>query len=393
MENDNYENVALENEEYKKDEIHRNYLPNLSEYQQISYYTNNVEEGDVLYPNVNYQDESKKSFYIFYNNNLSGLKNLYTKELKRLKDNYPFVLYHIMDFLDQLDLKLDVDSFYNPFKLISKLISYNYEPIINKARTIAKNLIKIENIEKSYGTDIKIRAFEIKVNNDKEGIFNELSFDEKSNYPAIETNFRNLGNVYNDNLSYINELDKLLNYYLKEFNENIADISIKNRFCFILNRASFYLSNKEKLREQYKLNVLNKLDKLRRKIDYLLLKHRFKFEQNKRPILNINIERCIILINTLETTSIYIEKTELRKFIEKLEFALEHKLENQIQFINIFKLHKQLIGRNYHIRNDFLGIILSEGRAIVPFNLNKNMRFEEQVYLREYEIKEIYNEV
>ena len=510
----------------QKDEINRNYLPNLSEYQQISYHTKKNEDY-VLYPNVNYQDESKKSFYIFYNNNLSGLKNLYTKELKRLKNNYPFVLYHIMDFLDQLDLKLDADSYYNPFKLISKLISYNYQTEVDKARSIAKNLIKIKNIENSYKTDIKIKAFEIKVNDGKEGIFNELYFDEKYDYPAIEINFSILADKYKDSLSYIIELDKLLNYYLKELGENIVEENQKNKLCFILNRASFYLSNKEKLREDYKLNVLTKLDKLRRKINYLLLQNRFKFEENKRPFLNINIERSIILINSLKTTSIYIEKTELYKFIIELESALDRKANNlkdqkdfetmnldeigrivqvrdrnitsnekvkeeianmieeleeqkkkneaeiesiaasigmklvgntlqmisgipplnniineerrektdderkkegmerinqlradnekikknitknknrlervnvaqayDIEFVNIFKLYKQLIRRNYDLRNNFSGVILSENREMAQINkdANKN-KYEEQINLREYEIKEISKEV
>ena len=327
---------------------------------------------------------------------------------------------------------------------------------------------------------------------------------------------------HKDSLSYIIELDKLLDHYLKEFGENIVDIKQKNCICFILNRASFYLSNKEKLREQYELNTLIKLDKLRRKIDYLLLQNRFKFEQNKRPILNINIERCIILINSLKTTSIYIEKIELQKFIEELGFALERKANNlkekrnfevlslndireiaqmrdvninssenmkeaiqnmieeleekkndneaeiksivaslgmklvgdtiecisgvppvnalkkeekkgntegeqkkegmdrinelkaenkkinkkiinyrnrferiksfqnyDIAFINIMKLYTQLIRRNYHSRNDFSGIILSEERNMASINIKDSMTFEEQVKLREYEIKEI----
>ena len=76
-------------EEQKKDEINRNYLYNLSEYQQISYDIKNDEgEDEILYPNVNYQDESKQGFYIFYNNNLKGLKDIYTKELKKLIDNH-----------------------------------------------------------------------------------------------------------------------------------------------------------------------------------------------------------------------------------------------------------------------------------------------------------------
>ena len=137
-----------------------------------------------------------------------------------------------------------------------------------------------------------------------------------------------MANKYKDSLSYITQLNILLNKYLKQLGENIVDLKRKKKICFILNRASYYLSIKEKLKGQYELNILIKMDRLRRKIDYLLLQNRFKFEQNKRPFLGINIARCIILINSLETTSIYIEKIELQKFIEELEKALQNKANN-----------------------------------------------------------------
>ena len=60
-----------------------------------------------------------------------------------------------------------------------------------------------------------------------------------------------------------------------------------------------------------------------------------------------------------------------------------------IAFINIMKLYTQLIRRNYHSRNDFSGIILSEERNMASINIKDSMTFEEQVKLREYEIKEI----
>ena len=104
-------------EKEQKNEINRNYLPNLSEYQQIFFDIKNENgEEETLYPNVNYKNESKKGFYIFYNNNLNGLKELYTKELKKLKDNHSVVLFHINEFLDNLDLKFDFDSYYSPLK-------------------------------------------------------------------------------------------------------------------------------------------------------------------------------------------------------------------------------------------------------------------------------------
>ena len=518
-------NVLTEQEQ--KDEINRNYLPNLSEYQQITYDINTEKgENKVFYPNVNYQDESKKGYYIFYNNNLSGLKEFYSFELNKLKDNNSFVLFHIKEFLDKLDIKYDAGSYYNPFRLLSKVVSYGYQPIVDKARTIANNLIDIQDYERNHGTDIRTKAFEIKVKDDKEKIFDKIVYIDKPSYPSIETNFCILPDKYKDTLSYIIELEKLLNNYMKELGENIVEQTKKNKACFILNRASFYLSHKEKLREQYKLDVLLKLDKLRRKIDYLLLQHRFKFEESKRPILNINIGRCIILINSLETTSIYVEKTELQKFITELGYALERKAQNlkekrnfevlsldeireiaqvrdininsneaireaiqntiddleekkqknkeeirsiatslgmeivgdtlksisgippvkkeikkekkgttdgepkkegmdriselqaenrkiekkitnyknrlerlnvnqnyDIEFINIMKLYTQLIRRNYHLRNDFSGIILSEKRKMALVEQNQIKKFEEQVNLREYEIKEISKDV
>ena len=209
----------------KKDEINRNYFDNLSEYQQISNEIKNDKgEDKPLYPNVNYQDESKQGFYIFYNNNLKGLNDLYSKELNKLKDNHPFVLHHIKDFLEKLDTDYDEERYYNPLRLLSKVISYNYEPIVKKARDIATNLISIKNIEKIYGNDLKKAVVEVNVFDGKEKIFNELSCFEKNDYTAIEINFSNLANEYKDSLSYIIELDKLLNKYLKQMGENIVDL-------------------------------------------------------------------------------------------------------------------------------------------------------------------------
>ena len=164
-------------EKEQKDEINRNYLDNLSTYQQISYEIKNDDgEDEALRPNVNYQDESKQGFYIFYNNNLSKLKGLYEKELKKLKDGHPIVLHHIKDFLEKLNFDYDESTYYNPIRLISKVISYNYEPIVKKARDIASNLISIKNIEQIHGNDLKKSVVEINTFDGKEKIFNELFF-------------------------------------------------------------------------------------------------------------------------------------------------------------------------------------------------------------------------
>ena len=95
--------------------------------------------------------------YIFYNNNLEPLKDFFKAELESLRYNNPVVLFHISDFLSKLDIKYDEDKYYNPVRLISRLVSYNYQPIVDKARSIAKNLIKINEIENLFGKDFKNR--------------------------------------------------------------------------------------------------------------------------------------------------------------------------------------------------------------------------------------------
>ena len=62
-------------------------------------------------------------------------------------------------------------------------------------------------------------------------------------------------------------------------------------------------------------------------------------------------------INELRAENKKIER-KIRNFKNRLE-RIRVNQKYDIQFINIMKLYQQLIRRNYHIRNDFSGIILS----------------------------------
>jgi hypothetical protein len=537
-------------EEQQKNEILNNYLPDLSNYQQISFKVKNEKNEDkefILLPDVNFE-ENKKGYYIFYNNNLENLKDFFTAELERLKKKHNVVLYHISGFLNKLDEKYDEDKYYEPGRLISRLFSYSYQTIVDEARSIAKNLIKINKIHKFIGKDFKSRICEIVIKDDKELIFNEFTFnvtdfytssnndmknlserikhlgnqyyfnEKESLYFEAESKFRELEDKYKEKTIYISELEKLLDIYLQEIGENVTEIEKIKFLSFILNRASFYLAHpSEQLLANNNLEVLKQLDRLRRKINNLLLTYRYKFEQNKRPILDIPISRYKSLIDTFGTTSIYIQPAEVRKFIEDLEDSLERKannlkkeknfeplsmeqireivqmrdgnlssneqikeamqekiddLEDKIssntsemakiaaevgvniikkgaelalgipsleekkndspnenqkkamerinelndenkklnkqlnnfknklekikinldydeEFINILKLYSQLLKRNYQWRIDYSGIILSEKRKFIK-KINNNVEtIEEEVKLREYEIKEI----
>ena len=207
--------------EEQKSEINGNYLISLSSFQKISIKLKDKNNDDVqkeICPDVNYQD-SKIGYYIFYNNNLKQLKELYEFELKKLIKTHPVVLYHIKDFLNKLDKSFDEDIYYNPVRLFSLVVSYSYQSIVDKARTLANNLIKINGIIKK-GTDIKSIFSQIIIK-DHNYLYGKIS-DENNyyynpeTYTGIENEFAKLEYDYKDKLSYVNELEKILDKYYNE---------------------------------------------------------------------------------------------------------------------------------------------------------------------------------
>ena len=321
--------------EQLKKEIKLNYLPILSSYQKISIKTKDKKENDKIFdikPDVNYIDgDSKKSYYVFYNNNLSGLKDLYQYELDRLLDKHSIILYYISDYLTKLDINIENQSKYDPLSMASWLLSLGNQTVVDKAKTLARNLIAIKDIENTYyGKKLTDNICEVTVS--EEELFTDLMYDknfDNNKYLEVEVLLSNLENIIKDHLTYINKLDDIIEKYKEEIGENIVSKDKILFFSFILNRASYYLSQAvEQLKENFELDLLQKLDKLRRKINYLLLKFRYKYVENERAILGILIDQLKILINTNDIKSIYLEKTQVIKFIRELEKALETKATN-----------------------------------------------------------------
>jgi hypothetical protein len=79
------------------------------------------------------------------------------------------------------------------------------------------------------------------------------------------------------------------------------------------------------------------MDLVRRKLDFDLLKFRFKFVENGTPILNIKIDRYRILCDSKEMTSIYLEKGEVNNFMKNMELT-EQEYE-KIYWKNAAKLY------------------------------------------------------
>ena len=121
--------------------------------------------------------------------------------------------------------------------------------------------------------------------------------------------------------------------------ENIID------YCFALNRASSYLNKFELILENNSLELLQKMSPFRRKIDYELLQYRFIFEEMNSPILDIKVDRYKLLIDSDDLKSIFLEKGETKKFIERIEESLQRKAsnlqKNSFEFLN-FKEIKEI---------------------------------------------------
>ena len=136
-----------------------NYLPNLSNYQKIikKVKINDQEKIFQLSPNVNFTDQ--KNYYIFYNDNLKLLIELYKLELKEYLKKHDVVLYFKKDNLNNTLREIGFDPLPDkdngPLKFISKTIACNwYGNVIEHANLLAKNLSKLNSVIKEFSDKI-----------------------------------------------------------------------------------------------------------------------------------------------------------------------------------------------------------------------------------------------
>ena len=317
----------------EKDLLIENYLPNLSNYEKIiKTFEIKLDHGQKkdskpyeLFPNGNFTKE--KGYFIFYNDNLKNLIDLYKAYLGEYIKQHDFALLFKRDNLNKVfkevgfEYNSDADNSYNPFKLVSGLISYYWkQDIIEKSDILANNLIELKKAQQDYNNK-KICAVQI----------SENLFDEKLNIHYFNINYINeiecLKNEKIDEIQKLNLFDKKIDELKKEIMpENSRDKM--SEFCFVLNIISEYLSNFERSFETKTLDLLKIMNIIRIKLDYFLLDYRYKFVENQSPILNIKIKRYKMLCDSPGKTSIYFEKGEARNFKRNLREELDNKAKN-----------------------------------------------------------------
>ena len=343
---------VLDNNINERDLLIDNYLPNLSNYQKVikkivvnDQNNNKKEETFILSPNVNFFKE--KDYFIFYNDNLKTLKKLYEIELKEYLKKHDFVLYckysNIQKALKKLEYSCAPDNSYSPGKLISYFIGYNwYKDIIEHADLLGSNLNILTSTLNQFSDMINPNNFcAIRIS---ENLFDEpirpILYSQNSKENKSLDYYREIEELKEQNITNEEKLN-LMNQKIDELKQRIMPENSINKlidFCFVLNKISEYLSNFERSLETKELSFLKIMNTLRTKLDFYLLEYRYKFVENQEPILNIKIGRYKILCDSQETTGIYLEKGEMKKFMKSLREEIEIKARNidqQHQFQDI----------------------------------------------------------
>ena len=360
----------------ERDLLIENYLPSLSNYQKvikkfkIDLGKDKTKDSDpyTLSPNGNYTQQ--KDYFIFYNDNLKILIDLYQNYLKEYIKQNDFSLFFKKDNLEKVmeeieyEYKPQADYSYNPIKLVSGFISnYWYQDIIEKSNILCYNLFKLKEAIGLYSDKISPETMcavivSEKLFDEKLIVKNFNDSKENSKCPKYFKEIESLKNEKIDDIEKLNLLDKKIDELKREIMpENSTDRMID--FCFILNIISEYLKNFERSLETKSDDLLKIMNIIRIKLDYYLLDYRFKFVENLSPILDIKIQRYKTLCDSPEMTSIFLEKGESRNFKRNLREEIDKKAKNiersyQFQDISIEEIINIARGINFNRLEDII---------------------------------------
>ncbi|MDQ5983886.1 MAG: hypothetical protein RUMPE_00915 [Eubacteriales bacterium SKADARSKE-1] len=191
---------------------------------------------------------------------------------------------------------------------------------VDKAELFATNAAHLNYALQNCGEDLEKCDSVCSVVIDKD-FSKVLVLNKHYDFAKIE---KTLYGIMNSGLSkkdMILELDKAVDFYredIKPWASNMQTVE----FCYPLNRASSYLAKLEKDREHRDLETLTAMYNLRQKINALITEHRFVFKENMAPILGVKTDRCKVIVDTERETTIYLEREDTKKFINKVEDEL-----------------------------------------------------------------------
>ena len=337
------EAYAMSEAENEKNKILKNYPPDFSEKQEINVV---IREKDGIIdeikvrPDVHYRGADGKEYLVFYNDNVYQLQKALESKLKNsMKDNAlslaPInqkLIY--LAFYDDPIAKAEVNpKSVNPLKNIYlNPVTYPFISFFTDDKTkldAGNNALSLHRIKKNldkYGSKLKSNGniFSVVIDKDLKDV---AKINHHKDFDIIERTLFNIMNTKCSHKNKIEKLDKMLDKYLAEINPE-ASLDNTIRFCYPINRISFYLAQFEKGRIYENIETLKAMSALRKKIDRLTITHRYIFERDKAPILDIPIDRCKIVANDSKKTEIYLDRAEVPKFISNIYSKLENKAYN-----------------------------------------------------------------
>lgn len=358
--NDEVRLVPLTNEEISAEQIRRerkewilnNYPSNLSEIQLVGFdkefitSTRREDEKFLVRPDCHFRDENGLEYFVFYNNRITQLRDLLYKKFKDELSKHSFLLHTISNSLSRVantsidnvnnkkffkvsagDLAKSAFSGYFAFGTGIAMRSKKYKPIVNIVGALSTTCGHLKYAYETYGTDLDNNTDKVCVfivNKNVNGFCPVFLCED---YCTCEKEINSIINSSHTDKEIIDSLDDLLENY-KEGIRPSTSILRSVRFCFPLNRVSYYLSNFERSLQDKDLETLEAMYKLRKKVNRLTLEHRFIFTQNEAPILDVPINRCKLIVDSKSQTMVFLERAEVKRFQKDIEIELDRKASN-----------------------------------------------------------------
>lgn len=330
-----------------KEQILRNYVLDLSEFQSIGLKTGmKGEDGKELTVNipaaVHFKDREGREKIVVYNSHLPSvinafrlrLQSIYNKEEEQRKEslNKSIAPSWFLPELRKPSKKhlleiADTRLLYNTD--LERVLSSNkpdIEILVDICTYLRCVLLRcgdnMENTSTPCAFMIDVKAF-------NDGEFSRKLIEKMETpieyYNAVEAGLYRIASSDLSDRDMVIALDHCLDEFLYKLKPRASDLNAIN-FCFALSRVDYYLSRLEKRKADRTVEELEVMDKLRRKIESLYIEHRFIFIRSGAPILNIPIDYGQVILNTDSRSVMFIDRIEVQeRFIKRLEDMLDTK--------------------------------------------------------------------
>ena len=342
---------AVESPQQRKERILADYQPNFAEMQKIGLgvtrRNHRGEEEEILVvPDVHFRGEDGKEYFVFYNNHFGQLRNVLLQKLEEFKNEHDVLLFNFVPCICSIADGKDTGGkeFFNTFMRLaipgSEIFTIGFmvvptsRAIIDRARALAWGCGNLKRAMIECGSDLGVGSSpcalvlnrDLAMNSDSTEYFLTLR-NTPGDFAEVEGNFISIAMSSGTDTEQITaiegELDRTY-HKMKPWasNERMVD------FCFVLNRASYHLSMLERDIQSRSLASVEAMDRLRRKVNRLLLEYRFIFEQSVRPFFGIKVDRCKILEDTKMVKTIFLDRSETKKFQQEVEKELDRRAQS-----------------------------------------------------------------